>query len=136
MLSEEATDGAQSLEELLFSADDANRSDAHWLSEICADLVSIEEGVSCGIVWCSEQGLETLAEVKEADALGQLVHAMSLKPGKADLVLKRLKLASGGEDMADSAKTDISTFLRDALALQHAEMPPPDTTPPNGWGVA
>ena len=39
--------------------------------------------------WCKEQGLESVAEVKEAEMGKELAEAMQLKPGKVKLLVKR-----------------------------------------------
>ena len=40
--------------------------------------------------WCKEQGLESVAEVKEAEMGKELAEAMQLKPRKVNLLVKRL----------------------------------------------
>ena len=63
MLSEEATDGAQSLEELLFSADDANRSDTPFRSRkparACLCAASAVPGCQVS-AWCRDAVLAGL----------------------------------------------------------------------------
>ena len=40
--------------------------------------------------WCLEQGVESIAELKEADMVGDMAKSLGLKPAKNKLLLKRV----------------------------------------------
>ena len=90
-----------------------------WLGRLCIDLSGVDRGVALGAAWCFEQGYATLSEVHEANAVDELVQAMELKHGKARIVANRLA-ATCSSDLADSGKTDMSSFLHTAHRIQAA----------------
>jgi len=59
------------------------------LSELL-DGLKLSESIATASAWCKEQGVDSVAELKEAEMEGQLVEALNLKPAKAKLLLKRI----------------------------------------------
>ena len=67
--------------------------------------------VTAAETWCEEQGLDSLAEIKEVKEEEALVAALQLKPGKAKLLLGRIaqwkparKRKAAGQDSSRSRK--------------------------------
>ena len=52
--------------------------------------LNLEEKLEQAQSWCGEQGIESVAELKEADMTGDLAGALHLKPAKKKLLLKRI----------------------------------------------
>ena len=62
----------------------------HGLRELL-DGLSLSDLLPMASTWCKEQGLDSLDELREAEMEAELVDALGLKPGKAKILLKRLK---------------------------------------------
>ena len=59
-------------------------------------LDGMPEGTAdAAAAWCEEQGVESLAELREAEMEGELIAALPLKPAKAKILRKRLR--TGGD---------------------------------------
>jgi len=53
--------------------------------------LKLSDSLPAASAWCREQGVDTLAELREAEMELELVEALALKPGKAKILLKRLQ---------------------------------------------
>ena len=61
------------------------------------------------IAWFESQGLDSIADLCEAEMENDLVVALKLKPGKAKILLKHVSAAADAATAAGSRKTDHAT---------------------------
>jgi len=64
-----------------------------WLRTALKGLSGVDESFARADAWCVETGIDSLYELKESGMADELVAEMTLKPGKAAIVSKRLAAA-------------------------------------------
>ena len=75
----------------------ASRSESSGSGSACAGLQELLDGCGLGgsyaaaLAWCEKQGYDSVAEIVETGEQGVLVEALQLKPGKAKLLLGRMR---------------------------------------------
>ena len=80
--------GAQSMEAPPASSSGEAR-EVEGLAELL-DGLKLSDKLDAARAWFAEQGIDTMAELKEAEMVGDLADAIKLKPAKKKLLMKRM----------------------------------------------
>ena len=80
-----------------YTGEAASRGESSGSGSACAGLQELLDGCGLGgsyaaaLAWCEKQGYDSVAEIVETGEQGVLVEALQLKPGKAKLLLGRIR---------------------------------------------